>query len=55
MFDYRSEESFGNFVDIINGSIEGNCKVNDKLISKSKRNKLYKLNYMLHKEKHSLL
>ena len=43
MFDYRSEESFGNFVDIINGSIEGNCKVDDKLISKSKRNKLYNL------------
>ena len=43
MFDYRSEESFGNFVDIINGSIEGNCTVDDKLISKSKRNKLYNL------------
>ena len=43
MFDYRSEESFGNFVDIINGSIEGNCKVDDKLISKSKRNKLYNM------------
>ena len=52
MFDYMSEESFGNFIDIINGSIEGNCKVDDKLISKSVDNKW---NYMLHKEKNSLL
>ena len=49
MFDYMSEESFGNFIDVINGSIEG--KVDDKLISKSVDNKW---NYMLHKEKNSL-
>ena len=40
-FDYNSQANFCNFIEIIHDTIDSNCKVDDNIMIKSKRNPLY--------------